>query len=64
MTPDPAAEPPEDRLDELSARAGRAGYRLECGRWSADEWHLLDADDGELIYEARTLDEVAHWLGS
>ncbi|MFF3568514.1 hypothetical protein [Nocardia jiangxiensis] len=58
------AEPSSAQLREVSARAERAGYLLDCDRWSSAEWQLLDATDGELLYEAETLDEIARWLGT
>ncbi|WP_067673509.1 hypothetical protein [Nocardia miyunensis] len=59
-----SAEPSSAQIREVSARAERAGYLLDCDRWSSAEWRLLDAIDGELLYEAETLDEIAHWLGT
>ncbi|WP_157116391.1 hypothetical protein [Nocardia vaccinii] len=58
------AEQSSAQLRELSARAERAGYLLDCDRWSSAEWRLCDVADGELLYEAASLDDIARWLGT
>lgn len=55
------ADPESARIRHLSARATRAGYRLECTGVPCD-WELLELEDGTLIYSADTLDEIEKWL--
>ncbi|MFJ1456579.1 hypothetical protein [Nocardia sp. N2S4-5] len=54
-------DPATRRVRELAARAGRAGYRLVRG-WPPHAWHLLDAEDGEQIHTAATLDLIERIL--
>ncbi|WP_433683866.1 hypothetical protein [Nocardia sp. CA-119907] len=58
------SHPLPERLNRLSVRATRAGYRLVRGVVSPYVWELLDADDDELIYSAASLDEIEDWLRS
>lgn len=58
MTQSPAAL----RVEFLTARAARLGYRLVQPDSSADQWQLLDAEDGEMVRTALPLAEVEKWL--
>lgn len=51
-----------DRADEITARAERAGYRLEHTPGSLHEWQLLDAEDGAPLYSSTTLALIEQWL--
>ncbi|MBF6175134.1 hypothetical protein [Nocardia blacklockiae] len=58
----PVTDPVTRRVQELAARAGRAGYRLVRG-WAAPyAWQLLDAEDDEPIHTAATLDLIERIL--
>jgi hypothetical protein len=52
------------RLHQLTARAGRAGYRLLRGGSVPYIWELVDADDGAPITAAIDLDQIEQWLDS
>lgn len=52
------------RLHQLTARAGRAGYRLLRGGSMPYIWELVDADDGAPITAAIDLDQIEQWLDS
>lgn len=58
MTEDPAAM----RIEFLTARAARLGYRLVRTDSSADRLALLDAEDGETVRAALPLADVEQWL--
>ncbi len=58
----PLTDPATRRVRELAARAGRAGYWLVRGWGSPHAWHLLDAEDGEQIHTAATLDLIERIL--
>lgn len=45
-------EPTAVRIRQLTARAGRAGYRLERASTVPYDWMLLDAEDGATTYSA------------
>ncbi|WP_194814572.1 hypothetical protein [Nocardia sp. XZ_19_385] len=50
------------RIEFLTARAARLGYRLVQPDSSADLWQLLDAEDGEAVRTALPLTDVEQWL--
>ncbi|MFE9327900.1 MULTISPECIES: hypothetical protein [Nocardia] len=50
------------RIRQLTARAGRAGYRLERASGVPYDWMLLDAEDGATTYSAADLDQIERWL--
>ncbi|MBF6144291.1 hypothetical protein [Nocardia nova] len=50
------------RLRALGSRAEKAGYRLVHDPPLPETWSLVDADDGEIIFPAATLDEIRQWL--
>ncbi|NKY88979.1 hypothetical protein [Nocardia veterana] len=58
MTSDHTAE----RLRMLGDRAANAGYRMVRDPAHREAWSLLDAEDGEIILPATTLDRIAQWL--
>jgi hypothetical protein len=58
MTSDPAPA----RVELLTKRAARTGYRLIRGPGSPYDWTLLDAEDGEPLHSATTLDQIEQWL--
>ncbi|MEU1955246.1 hypothetical protein [Nocardia rhamnosiphila] len=49
-------------FDMVAARAGSLGYRLAHEPGTAAGWTLLDAADGEPLYEAPTLADIARYL--
>ncbi len=55
-------DPESMRVQQLTARAVRAGYLLTRGRGELRVWSLLDASDGEYMYSALTLDRIEEWL--
>lgn len=55
-------EPTAVRIRQLTARAGRAGYRLERASGVPYDWMLLDAEDGANTYSAADLDQIERWL--
>ncbi|MEU0501733.1 hypothetical protein [Nocardia sp. NPDC005998] len=50
------------RIRQLTARAGRVGYRLERASRAPYDWMLLDAEDGANIYSTADLDQIERWL--
>jgi hypothetical protein len=50
------------RIRQLTARARRAGYRLEHASQAPYDWMLLDAEDGTNVYSAIDLDQIEQWL--
>lgn len=54
--------PTGTRIPHLALRARKSGYRLVRESLPPYLWTLRDADDGERILSARTLDEIEHWL--
>ncbi|MEV6337309.1 hypothetical protein AB0M12_21635 [Nocardia vinacea] len=50
------------RIRQLTARAGRTGYRLERASGVPYDWMLLDAEDGANTYSAADLDQIERWL--
>ncbi|WP_280334912.1 hypothetical protein [Nocardia wallacei] len=54
--------PSRSRIPHLSLRARKGGYRLVREPLPPYLWTLRDADDGERIHSARTLDEIEQWL--
>lgn len=62
MNDRPVPDPATRRVQELAARAGRAGYRLVRGWASPYAWHLLDAEDDEPIHAAATLELIERIL--
>ncbi|MFI6363199.1 hypothetical protein ACIBG0_10680 [Nocardia sp. NPDC050630] len=50
------------RIRQLTARAARAGYRLERASRVPYDWMLLDAEDGTNIYSGADLDQIERWL--
>lgn len=61
LRPEPT-DHPSVRIRQLTARAGRAGYRLERASRVPYDWMLLDADDGTNIYSSTDLDQIEQWL--
>uniref|UniRef100_UPI000B27AE57 hypothetical protein n=1 Tax=Nocardia anaemiae TaxID=263910 RepID=UPI000B27AE57 len=55
-------EPTAVRIRQLTARAGRAGYRLERASRVPYDWMLIDAEDDTTIYSAADLDQIERWL--
>lgn len=55
-------DPLSVRLRQLTARAGRAGYRLERAARVPYDRMLLDAEDGSNIYSTADLDQIERWL--
>ncbi|MEV5838963.1 hypothetical protein [Nocardia sp. NPDC052112] len=55
-------EPTAIRIRQLTARAGRAGYRLERATRVPFDWMLLDAEDGTNIYSSTDLEQIERWL--
>lgn len=49
-------------FDMVAARAESLGYRLAREPGTAGGWTLLDAADGEPLYEAPTLADIACYL--
>ncbi|MET8798709.1 hypothetical protein ABZV91_20090 [Nocardia sp. NPDC004568] len=49
-------------FDELAAHAGSRGYRLVREPGTPPGWALLDAADGEPLYAAETLADIARYL--
>jgi hypothetical protein len=49
-------------FDMLAAHAGSRGYRLVRDAGTAAGWTLLDAVDGEPLYEAPSLADIARYL--
>lgn len=60
MTPEPIPL----RTRQLTMRATRAGYHLIRAPWLPRDWVLLDAEHGDLIFSASTLDQIERWLAS
>lgn len=58
------AVPMPERICELTARAGTAGYALLRGVSPQPEWKLLDRESGEEIFCAAELDAIEQWLDS
>ncbi len=50
------------RIGALTARAARGGYRLIRDSAQPYRWVLLDAEDGECLYSALTLEDIERWL--
>lgn len=50
------------RLRALGSHAAKAGYRLVLDPALPETWSLVDADDGEIILPAATLDGIRQWL--
>ncbi|MFX0580688.1 hypothetical protein [Nocardia nepalensis] len=55
-------DPISERIRQLTARAKRAGYRLERASRVPYDWMLLDAEDGANIYSTEDLDQIEVWL--
>lgn len=51
-------------FDALADRARNAGYRLIREHREPPSWALLDTDDGEYLYAATTLAEIAQHLNA
>ncbi|WP_416565817.1 hypothetical protein [Nocardia testacea] len=51
-----------DPFDKLAAYAGSRGYRLVRQPGTPPGWALLDAEDGEPLYAATTLTDIARYL--
>lgn len=49
-------------FDSLAAQAGSLGYRLIREAGTPARWSLLDASDGETLYGACTLTDIARYL--
>jgi hypothetical protein len=60
VTPDPNSE----RLRNLTDRATRAGYCLIRDPISPRAWNLLDAEDGDVVLSAASLERIEQWLDS
>ncbi|MEV2220524.1 hypothetical protein AB0E01_11650 [Nocardia vinacea] len=58
VTSDPMAA----RLQLVTVRARKAGYRLVRAPRPPYHWILLDAEDDEPIHSAAGLDEIEQWL--
>ncbi|BCK54995.1 hypothetical protein [Nocardia wallacei] len=52
------------RTRQLTMRATRAGYHLIRAPWQPHDWVLLDAQHGDPIFAAPTLDHIERWLAS
>ncbi|WP_433601072.1 hypothetical protein ACQPXH_04435 [Nocardia sp. CA-135953] len=55
-------DPESVRVHLLTERATRAGYQLIRDPWPPYAWILLDAEDGEPLHSAATLDLIEQWL--
>ncbi|MFI7668591.1 hypothetical protein [Nocardia sp. NPDC049526] len=55
-------DPEPTRVQLLTERAERAGYQLMRDPWPPYSWILLDAEDGEPLHSAPTLDLIEQWL--
>lgn len=56
------SDPMTARINELTARAKQAGYRLVRDGEPPCEWELLDIEDGARLYSTVDLDQVEQWL--
>lgn len=50
------------RLEQITLRSRRAGYRMIRAPHPPYLWTLLDADDGMPLHAAPTLDQIERWL--
>ncbi|MEV2219408.1 hypothetical protein AB0E01_05965 [Nocardia vinacea] len=55
-------DPESMRVQQMTARAARAGYLLTRSPAEPRVWSLLDASDGERVYSALTIDRIEQWL--
>ncbi|MBB5918727.1 hypothetical protein BJY24_007639 [Nocardia transvalensis] len=62
--PSPPGSAPTTPFRFLAARAARAGYRLVRGDAPPHPWLLLDAEDGQPLHTATSLDQIQQWLNS
>jgi hypothetical protein len=59
-----ASDPESARVQWLTGRAARAGYRLVRGPGYPHAWILRDASDDAPIHSAATLDDIEKWLNT
>lgn len=56
------SDPESTHVQLLREQAVRAGYQLMRAPWPPYSWILLDAEDGEPLHSAATLDLIEQWL--
>ncbi|MFG3619784.1 hypothetical protein [Nocardia sp. NPDC047654] len=63
-TEEVAPDPSSERFRNVAYRATRAGYCLVREPMSPHDWKLLDAEDGDVVLSAASLERIEQWLDS